>query len=80
MRVLGAAADFVENFACAHGVNGVGHVGLAPVAGARVEIWQVDHQGIYLHPGDPAVAKRAFDAMMTMQKIDVATIEAARRS
>ena len=28
---------------------------------------------------DPAVAKRVFDAMMTMQKIDVATIEAARR-
>lgn len=28
---------------------------------------------------DPAVAKRAFDAMMTMRKIDVATIEAARR-
>jgi len=28
---------------------------------------------------DPAVAKRAFDAMMTMKKIDVATIEAARR-
>ena len=26
---------------------------------------------------DPAVAKRAFDAMMTMRKIDVATIEAA---
>ena len=26
-----------------------------------------------------AVAKRAFDAMMTMKKIDVATIEAARR-
>ena len=26
---------------------------------------------------DPAVAKRAFDAMMTMQKIDVARIEAA---
>ena len=26
---------------------------------------------------DPAVAKRAFDAMMTMQKIDIATIEAA---
>ena len=26
---------------------------------------------------DPAVAKRAFDAMMTMQKIDVAKIEAA---
>ena len=28
---------------------------------------------------DPAVAKRAFDAMMQMQKIDIAAIEAARR-
>jgi len=28
---------------------------------------------------DPAVAKRAFDAMMEMRKIDVAAIEAARR-
>ncbi|OZI65637.1 VOC family protein [Bordetella genomosp. 1] len=28
---------------------------------------------------DPAVARRAFDAMMTMRKIDVAAIEAARR-
>jgi predicted 3-demethylubiquinone-9 3-methyltransferase (glyoxalase superfamily) len=27
---------------------------------------------------DPAVAKRAFDAMMQMKKIDIATIEAAR--
>jgi predicted 3-demethylubiquinone-9 3-methyltransferase (glyoxalase superfamily) len=27
----------------------------------------------------PAEAKRAFDAMMTMRKIDVATIEAARK-
>ena len=27
---------------------------------------------------DPAVAKRVFDAMMTMQKIDIAAIEAAR--
>lgn len=38
--------------------------GGAPVAGARVEIWQVDHQGIYLHPGDPRLAKRdlAFQA------------------
>lgn len=28
---------------------------------------------------DPAAAKRAFDAMMTMTKIEIATIEAARR-
>lgn len=28
---------------------------------------------------DPAVAKRVFDAMMTMGKIDIAAIEAARR-
>ena len=28
---------------------------------------------------DPAVAKRAFDAMLTMKKIDIAAIEAARR-
>jgi 2-polyprenyl-6-hydroxyphenyl methylase/3-demethylubiquinone-9 3-methyltransferase len=27
---------------------------------------------------DPAAAKRAFDAMMTMGKIDIAAIEAAR--
>jgi len=30
------------------------------------------------HP-DPAVAKRAFEAMMTMRKLDIATIEAACR-
>ena len=28
---------------------------------------------------DPAVAKRAFDAMMTMRKIDISIIEAAIR-
>jgi len=28
---------------------------------------------------DPAVAKRAFEAMMTMRKIDIAAIEAARK-
>ena len=28
---------------------------------------------------DPAVAKRAFDTMMQMKKIDIAAIEAARR-
>jgi 2-polyprenyl-6-hydroxyphenyl methylase/3-demethylubiquinone-9 3-methyltransferase len=43
--------------------------------------WQITPvvliQAITSH--DPAVAKRAFDAMMTMKKIDVATIEAACR-
>ena len=29
---------------------------------------------------DPVVAKRAFEAMMTMRKIDIAAIEAARQS
>jgi protocatechuate 3,4-dioxygenase beta subunit len=29
-----------------------------PVAGATVEIWQTDRQGIYLHPGDPDFAQR----------------------
>jgi len=28
---------------------------------------------------DPAIARRAFEAMMTMKKIDIAAIEAARR-
>jgi len=28
---------------------------------------------------DPAAAKRAFDAMMEMKRIDIAVIEAARR-
>jgi 2-polyprenyl-6-hydroxyphenyl methylase/3-demethylubiquinone-9 3-methyltransferase len=28
---------------------------------------------------DPGVAKRAFEAMMQMKKIDIAAIEAARR-
>jgi 2-polyprenyl-6-hydroxyphenyl methylase/3-demethylubiquinone-9 3-methyltransferase len=28
---------------------------------------------------DPAARKRVFDAMMTMRKIDIAAIEAARR-
>ena len=31
------------------------------------------------HP-DPAATKRAFDAMMTMKKIDIVAIEAARRA
>ena len=43
--------------------------------------WQITPVALtraYTHP-DPAVAKRAFAAMMTMKKIDVAAIEAAVR-
>jgi predicted 3-demethylubiquinone-9 3-methyltransferase (glyoxalase superfamily) len=43
--------------------------------------WQITPTALtegVTHP-DPAVAKRVFDAMMTMRKIDIAAIEAARR-
>ncbi len=43
--------------------------------------WQITPRALLAAVTDPdrAAAKRAFDAMMTMQKIDIATIEAARR-
>ena len=43
--------------------------------------WQITPRALTdgIADPDPAVAKRVFDAMMTMQKIDVAKIEAARR-
>jgi 2-polyprenyl-6-hydroxyphenyl methylase/3-demethylubiquinone-9 3-methyltransferase len=43
--------------------------------------WQITPRALtdaFMDP-DPAAAKRAFDAMMTMGKIDIAAIEAARR-
>jgi predicted 3-demethylubiquinone-9 3-methyltransferase (glyoxalase superfamily) len=43
--------------------------------------WQITPRALTDAIADPdrAAAKRAFDAMMTMQKIDIAKIEAARR-
>jgi 2-polyprenyl-6-hydroxyphenyl methylase/3-demethylubiquinone-9 3-methyltransferase len=44
--------------------------------------WQITPRALMAaisHP-DPAAAKRAFQAMMTMRKIDIATIEAALRA
>ncbi len=43
--------------------------------------WQITPVALTeaISDSDPAAAKRAFDAMMTMQKIDIATIVAARR-
>ena len=43
--------------------------------------WQITPHALTAAVSDPdrAAAKRAFDAMMTMKKIDIAAIEAARR-
>lgn len=43
--------------------------------------WQITPLALIeaIKDADPAAAKRAFDAMMTMGKIDIATIVAARR-
>jgi len=43
--------------------------------------WQIAPRALIAAISDPdrAAAKRAFDAMMTMKKIDIAAIEAARR-
>src|SRR5687767_6568604 len=43
--------------------------------------WQITPRVLLAAVSDPdrAAAKRAFDAMMTMQKIDIAAIEAARQ-
>lgn len=43
--------------------------------------WQITPRALTAALADPdrAAAKRAFEAMMTMQKIDIAAIEAARR-
>jgi|SRR5579862_5091802 len=43
--------------------------------------WQITPRVLLegISSADPAVAKRVFEAMMDMQKIDIATIEAARR-
>jgi 2-polyprenyl-6-hydroxyphenyl methylase/3-demethylubiquinone-9 3-methyltransferase len=43
--------------------------------------WQITPRALIaaIADPDPAAAKRAFEAMMKMRKIDIATIEAARR-
>ena len=43
--------------------------------------WQITPRALTnaITDPDPAAAKRAFDAMMDMRKIDIAAIEAARR-
>jgi predicted 3-demethylubiquinone-9 3-methyltransferase (glyoxalase superfamily) len=43
--------------------------------------WQITPRALFAALADHnrSAAERAFDAMMTMKKIDIATIEAARR-
>jgi 2-polyprenyl-6-hydroxyphenyl methylase/3-demethylubiquinone-9 3-methyltransferase len=63
----------------------VGNGGQESACGWCKDKWGVSWQitPIVLSEGvtdpDPAVAKRVFDAMMTMHRIDIAAIEAARR-
>jgi predicted 3-demethylubiquinone-9 3-methyltransferase (glyoxalase superfamily) len=63
----------------------IDHGGQASACGWCKDKWGVSWQitPLALTRGmtdpDPAVAKRVFEAMMTMTKIDVAAIEAARR-
>jgi len=44
--------------------------------------WQITPRALTAAMADPdrAVAKRVFDAMMTMKKIDIAAIEAAKKA
>ncbi|MEL7643098.1 MAG: VOC family protein [bacterium] len=63
----------------------VGNGGEASVCGWCKDKWGVSWQITPLalieaiNDPDPAAARRAFDAMLTMQNIDIAAIEAARR-
>lgn len=63
----------------------IGNGGLASECGWCKDKWGVSWQitpvalTAAIADVDPAVAKRAFDAMMQMKKIDIAAIEAARR-
>ena len=63
----------------------IGHGGQASACGWCKDKWGLSWQitpraltAAITNP-DPAVAQRAFDAMMQMTKIDIAAIEAARR-
>lgn len=61
----------------------VGHGGAESMCGWCKDKWGLNWQItprvlLEAQQGDPATAKRVFEAMMTMKKIDVAKIEAAR--
>jgi predicted 3-demethylubiquinone-9 3-methyltransferase (glyoxalase superfamily) len=63
----------------------IGHGGEASVCGWCKDKWGISWQitprvlTAAIADPDPAVAQRAFEAMMQMGKIDIAAIEAARR-
>jgi predicted 3-demethylubiquinone-9 3-methyltransferase (glyoxalase superfamily) len=62
-----SALEAAQFYAATFPDSAMGAVHLAPVLTAGIA------------DPDAAVAKRVFEAMMTMRKIDVAAIEAARR-
>jgi predicted 3-demethylubiquinone-9 3-methyltransferase (glyoxalase superfamily) len=78
-----ATVDQKETDRCWNAI--VGNGGEASVCGWCKDKWGVPWQISPLalieaiSDPDPAAAKRAFDAMLTMQNIDIAVIEAARR-
>jgi len=63
----------------------IGNGGVASACGWCKDKWGISWQitpvqlVAAITDPDPAAAKRAFEAMMTMSKIDIAAIEAARR-
>jgi len=63
----------------------VGHDGQESACGWCKDKWGINWQITptaltdAITDSDPAAAKRAFEAMMTMKKIDIAAVEAARR-
>ncbi len=66
LRVVGMLDTAPGQVAYVHG-SVVDRAG-TPIDGARVEIWQCDHQGVYHHPrapGDPDTRFQGFGAMAT---------------
>ena len=60
-------------------LDAIGRAALAEIHERRAVLVASDCLTKAIIDPDRAAAKRAFDAMMTMRKIDIAAIEAARR-
>ena len=64
LRVLGRQDISPGQLAYVHGTVVDRHG--TPIDGARVEIWQCDHGGVYHHPGDPGSPDRRFQGFGAM--------------